>query len=63
MNIVIGRGNNRMEIKDVATGREMRALAKSDPIEHTKRLGNLKALVRRQPTVHVKGKIAKELAQ
>lgn len=49
MHIVLGSGNNR-QVFEVATGREMKAMAKTNPIEHAKIVGNLKALVRRQPT-------------
>ena len=50
MDIIIGSGNNRQKI-EVATGATMKALAKADPIEHTKIVGNLKALVRAQPKI------------
>jgi hypothetical protein len=50
MDIIIGRGNSRAKF-EVATGQQMKALAKTDPIEHTKILGNLKALVRAQPKI------------
>lgn len=48
MNIVLGSGNNR-QVFEIATGKGMKAMAKESPIEHTKIVGNLKALVRRQP--------------
>ena len=48
MNIVIGSGNNR-QVFEVVTGKEMKALAKNNGVEHAKIVGNLKALVRRQP--------------
>ena len=48
MHIIIGSGNNRQSF-EIATGATMKALAKTNPIEHTKIVGNLKALVRRQP--------------
>ena len=50
MDIIIGSGNNRQKL-EVATGAQMKALAKTDPIEHTKIVGNLKALVRAQPKI------------
>ena len=48
MHIVLGSGNNRQSF-EVATGRPMKEMAKTNPVEHTKIVGNLKALVRRQP--------------
>ena len=60
MDITIGSGNNR-RVFTVATGAAMKALARENPIEHTKITGNLKALVRRQERVRVKGKVAKAL--
>lgn len=61
MDIIIGRGNSRAKFV-IATGREMKALAKTNPIEHTKIVGNLKALVRQQAPVRVKGRVAKALS-
>ena len=48
MDIIIGSGNARQKF-EITTGREMKAMAKTNPIEHVKIVGNLKALVRRQP--------------
>ena len=60
MDIIIGSGKNRQKFV-VATGAAMKDLAKKNPIEHAKIIGNLKAFVRRQPKVHVRGKIARSL--
>lgn len=48
MHIIIGSGNRRQSF-EITTGKPMKALAKSDGVEHAKIVGNLKALVRRQP--------------
>lgn len=50
MDIIIGSGNKRM-VFPLATGEGMEYLAKTNPVEHVKIVGNLKALVRRQPKV------------
>ena len=50
MNIVLGRGNSR-RVFVVPSGREMRRMAKEQPLEHTKIRGNLMGLVRQQPVV------------
>lgn len=52
MNIVLGSGNNRKSF-EIATGRQMKELAKTNGVEHAKILGNLKALMRRQPAVRM----------
>lgn len=52
MDIILGSGNSRQKFT-VATGQALKALAKENPIEHTKIMGNLKALVRRQPKITV----------
>jgi len=60
MDIIIGSGNKRQKYV-LATGDHMKAMAKASPIEHTKIMGNMKALVRQQPLIRVKGKVAAAL--
>lgn len=60
MQITIGRGNNRQSL-EIATGRQMKAMAKTNPIEHVKIVGNLKALVRNQPKVHVSPSVLRRM--
>ena len=50
MDIVIGSGSRRQKFV-VPSGSVLKALAKSDPIEHVKIVGNVKGLVR----AHTKG--------
>ena len=45
MDIIIGSGSRRQKFV-VPSGMALKSLAKSDPIEHVKIVGNLKALVR-----------------
>lgn len=49
MDIVIGRGNSRMKFV-IPTGQQLKAVAKTNPIEHVKIIGNVKALVREHTT-------------
>lgn len=46
MDIIIGSGNKRQKFT-VPTGQPLKQLAKTDPIEHVKIVGNVKGLVRK----------------
>lgn len=45
MDIIIGSGKNRQKYS-IPTGQALKALAKENPIEHVKIVGNVKGLVR-----------------